>query len=151
MLNLSNCKSLERLWYSPVNEEARYTKLKSLDLTGCINISYLFLNANGELKELKLNDCSSLEELYCVNTLILREITDFFSNLKEFHYSQRYLYHYLHDDNGELTLTYEDRGYGWWYPGEPERGYHRDNRNKKKFCKFVKNKYFCGPKEKEVV
>lgn len=129
MLNLSNCKSLERLWYSPVNEEARYTKLKSLDLTGCINISYLFLNANGELKELKLNDCSSLEELYCVNTLILREIIDFFSNLKEFHYSQRYLYHYLHDDNGELTLTYEDRGYGWWYPGEPERGYHRDKRN----------------------
>ena len=44
-------------------------------------------------------------------------IPDWFSQITNFNYEKRYQY-------SKFTGTYTDKGYGWWYPGEPEKGYH---------------------------
>ena len=34
---------------------------------------------------------------------------------------------YVENENGEqerVMESYTDKGYGWWYPGEPDKGKH---------------------------
>ena len=46
------------------------------------------------------------------------EIPEHFDRLLEFEHDARYEYR---PDTG----TFTDRGYGWWYPGEPDKMAHR--------------------------
>lgn len=49
--------------------DVSFSKLKSLDVSGCEDLKFLFCNEN-RLKELNLTDCDSLEILMCENNLL---------------------------------------------------------------------------------
>lgn len=49
--------------------DVSFSKLKSLDVTGCEDLKFLFCSEN-KLKELCLTDCDSLETLMCENNLL---------------------------------------------------------------------------------
>lgn len=148
------CESVEELYYSGCEEFVRIRdgvldfynlkKLKILELSNlgdlktvqvdsCTSLTDMRLNGCTNLKNLRLLGCksfdsksldhlpilelSNLDTLYVKGTTISKEITPFFDKLGVFHYDQRYRY---------ITRdSVVDNGHGWWYPGEPERGYHK--------------------------
>jgi len=56
-----------------------------------------------------------------ISTPILKEIPHLFDHVHFLQYEKRFKY-YGWDEDGKPI--YEDRGFGWYYPGEPEKGYH---------------------------
>ena len=46
-------------------------------------------------------------------------ITELFLNIPFFSYDQRFYY----DNDGNWSYKYDD-GHGWYYSGEPYKGYH---------------------------
>lgn len=112
--------------------------LSSLDLTGCKTIRWLYCSYNNieslDFSDLDLDvferlDCSynrlqkadiaslRLMRLWCQGNRIGGEIPEHFDRLLEFEHDARYEYR-------PATGTYTDRGYGWWYPGEPDKMEH---------------------------
>ena len=70
------------------------------------------------------------------NSAVLHVIPDWFKisifkyDLDHYRYEQRYTYtyKYVQDQYGNdvrVVDSVEDKGYGWWYPGEPESGEHK--------------------------
>ena len=139
-LILNGCQSLKRV-------DFRETPLEVLGLAGCIGLTDIFLR-NVQLTSLDISGCSSLQTLDCaenmsLTTLILPDgglpnlnrmavqgtrITQEIPNwltLKSGNYEQRYTDYNVTYVLGEKQVTYTDKGYGWWYPGEPESGAHR--------------------------
>ena len=110
-LNASGLTNLQSI-------ECENNKLTALNITGCIALEELSC-ANNNLTSLDVSDCYRLEWLYCQDNKINSVIPDWFARLKHFSYDQRYYY------RNKVVLV--DQGYGWWYPGEPERGYHDQN------------------------
>ncbi len=130
-LNLDGYRNLSELHCSD-------NGLTSLSIAGCKNIRWLYCSYN-KLDELDISapnrdtferlDCSynrmqkiditSMKPLriWCQGNRIGGEIPEHFDRMLEFEYDVRYEYH---TENG----TYTDRGYGWWYPGEPEKMRH---------------------------
>ena len=92
-------------------------QLNSLNISDCTSLVRLSCYGN-QLTSLDVSGCTSLLNLYCQDNQISSEIPDWFSQLETFEYTQRYTY------SSEYTNGYKDNGYGWWYPGEPENGYH---------------------------
>ena len=109
-LDVSGCTSLENLL-------CYNNQLTSLDVSDCMSLGYLDCN-NNQLTSLNVSGCTSLQCLYCKYNQISSVIPDWFSQLTVFLHDQRYTY------SPEYTNGYQDNGYGWWYPGEPEKGYH---------------------------
>ena len=109
-LDISSCTLLESL-------NCSNNQLTSLDVSGFTSLEYLYCYEN-QLTSLDVSGCTSLVELRCQNNQISSVIPDWFSQLTVFLYDQRYTY------SPEYTNEYKDNGYGWWYPGEPEKGYH---------------------------
>jgi len=114
-------------------------QLTALDVTGCIRLSALYCSYNN-IRELDFTgldidifrtlDCSynrmqhadvvslkRLRHLWCQGNRIGGEIPPSFDDLQDFEYDVRYDYR---PESG----NYIDRGYGWWYPGEPEKMEH---------------------------
>ena len=118
-LNLSNCTNLS--WLCCENN-----KLESLNLSNCTNLSHLNCSDN-PVRSLVGLSFLYLEYLNCRNTRLTGLITDAYKQIKQFYYDPRYYYgERVVDSNGNITVKPHDNGYGWWYPGEPERGYHYD-------------------------
>ena len=109
-LDVSGCTSLLRLLCVE-------NQLVSLDVSGCTSLMQLTCSEN-QLVSLDVSGCTSLKYLVCQNNQISSVIPDWFSQLTLFKYDQRYTY------SSEYTNGYKDNGYGWWYPGEPEKGEH---------------------------
>lgn len=131
-LILNGCQSLKKI--------SSGTPLEVLDLTGCVGLTDIYLR-NVQFSSLDISDCVSLQTLDCAentsltalifpdsglpdlskmvvqNTRITKEIPDWLT-LTSGYYEQRYNY-------SSLTGEYTDKGYGWWYPGEPDSGAHR--------------------------
>lgn len=59
-------------------------------------------------------------EATCYSRTLLQEIPDFLDGYN-FQHNARYSYDY--DRENDVVIV-TDNGYGWWYPGEPESGYH---------------------------
>jgi len=112
-LDVSNCINLKRFL------ECSNNLLTSLNLNGCENLEVIRCT-NNLLKSLDVSSCKNLSQLYCQNNKINSEIPEWFSQLTYFKYDRRYTY-YLEAG----ILKFIDAGFGWWYPGEPEKGYHR--------------------------
>lgn len=103
------------LQLSELNVEGN--KLESIKVDGCSSLMRLYCGSNENLKELNIDGLqSSLKYLKCRGTAITKEIPLWFDKLYKFKHDARY------DYSGE---TWKDRGFGWWYPGEPESGKHR--------------------------
>ena len=62
--------------------------------------------------------------LICNSNKINQEIPDWFSQFNQFIYDKKYYYLGEEVVNGETIIRYHTNDYGWWYPGEPEKGYH---------------------------
>ena len=112
-LNATNCISLEEL-------DLRSLSLTFLDVSGCTSLKKLWCYSNPALISLNVSGCTALVHLSCSGTIITSVIPNWFSQLQYFSYDQRYEYW---EEDG--VTKYKDNGYGWWYPGEPARGYHR--------------------------
>ena len=138
-LNISGCTSLWRLW-------CHNNLLTSMSILGYISLSELFCNnnqltylsvsgctaltrldcSNNQLITLDVSGCNALSRLNCSNNKLMGVITSWFSQLYTFNYDIRYRY-WQEYVNGVWVTKYEDRGYGWWYSGEPEKGKHTPN------------------------
>ncbi len=114
-LDVSGCTSLERI-YCENNE------LTTLDVSGLPSLKKVSCSHN-KLQSIDISGCS-LESLYCSDNNISREISGDFANIPRFSYDQRYTDYWWEEIYNERILHYTDNGKGWWYPGEPDRGYH---------------------------
>ena len=111
-LNVSGCTSLKELI-------CRDNQLTSLNVSGCTSLERLDCSDN-RLTSLSVTSCTSLKQLDCSENKISSVISSWYSQLEIFWYDQRYTNYRW---EGEV-LKYDDKGYGWWYPGEPGKGYH---------------------------
>lgn len=119
-LDVSGCTALTRL-------ECNSNKLTSLNVSGCTALTELWCY-NNQLTSLDVSGCTSLTHLYCHNNKIRSIIPDWFSQLSTFKHNIRFRYwkeSVPDGDGGYVTIDrYEDRGIGWWYPGEPGKYEH---------------------------
>jgi Leucine-rich repeat (LRR) protein len=136
-LKISGCTSLENL-------ECQSTKLTSLNLSGhkaikiikCSFTEMTSLNVSNctalkeltcfacKLTSLDVSGCTSLAYLDCVNNKITSIIPTWFSQFNFIH-DVRYEYKKVWSDLLEdYVIQSTDKGYGWWYPGEPAKGEH---------------------------
>ncbi len=114
-LNVSGCTALEFL-------VCDYNQLTSLNVSGCTALTHLYCD-NNQLKSLNVSGCTALEYLYCSDNPITQMITEPFLSIPSFHYDRRY--NYYTDDEGRIYWEYcYSDGHGWYYPGEPQKGYH---------------------------
>lgn len=111
-LALNGCSSIKSLDCSSLS-------LQNLGILNCSSLETLRCE-NNNLTSLNTEGCSSLRNLSCQNNSITQQIPSLFKQLYTFVHDQKYLYYY--DDNGNLTYSVNEAG--WYYPGEPEKGYH---------------------------
>ncbi len=110
-LKFAGCKSLQWLYCS-------YNQLETLDFAGLDLSIFERLDCSyNRLREADIASLTGLRRLWCQGNRIGGEIPERFDRLLEFEYDARYEYR-------PQTGTYTDRGYGWWYPGEPEKMSH---------------------------
>ena len=110
-LDVSGCTALEDFY-------CNNNQLTSLDVSGCTALTYLDCKFN-QLVSLNVSGCTALTYLTCHHNKITSVIPEWFSQLKGFYHDSRYSYGYVGEE-----FTTIDYGYGWWYPGEPEKGAH---------------------------
>lgn len=111
-INLTGCRNLRWLYCS-------HNRIESLDFTDIDPHMFIRLDCSyNRLRHLDLTVCTRLFHLWCQGNRIGWEIPEWCDRLEDFEYDVRYEYR---PDTG----TFTDRGYGWWYPGEPEKMAHR--------------------------
>lgn len=110
-LKFAGCKSLHWLYCS-------YNQLETLEFTGLDLSIFEHLDCSyNRLREADIASLPALLRLWCQGNRIGGEIPEHFDRLIEFEHDARYEYR-------TQTGTYTDRGYGWWYPGEPNKMSH---------------------------
>ena len=111
-LDATGCSSLKMLFCD-------CCKLALLSISGCSSLQHLWCTYN-QLTSLDLSGCDALSNLLCYNNPITQEIT---VRPQSFLYDRRYAYSITYE--GEVIWQYaKDDHTGWYYPGEPEKGYH---------------------------
>ncbi|MBR3774250.1 MAG: leucine-rich repeat domain-containing protein [Alistipes sp.] len=110
-LNVSGCAALADL-------DCSGNQLTSLNVSGCAAMEVLYCFHN-QLTSLNVSGCTALADLYCSDNPITQMITELFLNIPVFSYDQRFYY----DNDGNWSYKYDD-GHGWYYSGEPYKGYH---------------------------
>ena len=135
-LDVSNCTALERfdcsnnkltsldvstctdLWLLV----CYYNELTSLDVSNCTALKILECEDN-QLTSLDVSRCTELYYLRCRNNKISQVIPKALGmlSMSNFWYDRRYT-NYYRDKDG--LLHYTDNIIGWWFPGEPQKGYH---------------------------
>lgn len=111
-----------------VDLDCSNNQLTSLNVSGCTALEALDCTKN-QLTSLNVSGCTALEAIYCSNNKITSVIPDWFSQLINFDYDIRYTNYWwqnIYWDGHVIdrVLHYDDNGTGWWYPGEPSKGYH---------------------------
>ncbi len=120
-LLLDGCTSLQSI-------DCHGNELTTLDVSGLPSLKKVSCSHN-KLQSIDISGCS-LKSLYCSDNNISREISGDFAKIPTFVHDQRYTDYWweeIYNDEGDLIkriLHYTDNGKGWWYPGEPDRGYH---------------------------
>ncbi len=109
-LSFNNCRHLRWLYCS-------YNRLERLSFVGLdLEIFERLDCANNRLKEADLTSLR-LTRLWCQGNRLGGEIPEHFDRMVEFEHDARY-------DYRTSTGTFTDKGYGWWYPGEPDKMSH---------------------------
>lgn len=106
-LKFEGCKSLRWLYCSYNRLESLEFKELDFEIFERLDCSY------NNLRSAEIASLPGLLRLWCQGNRIGGEIPSHFDRLLEFEYDHRYEY-------DEAAGTYTDRGYGWWYPGEPD-------------------------------
>ncbi len=105
-INLAGCDGLGWLYCA-------YNRLDELDLSGLDPRIMARIDITGNrLLSVDLKPFRHLFHLWCKGTRTGGEIPVEFDGFEDFEHDARY--EYLEGSGG-----YVDRGYGWWYPGEP--------------------------------
>lgn len=115
-LNVSGCTSLTML-------DCQSNYLTSLDVSGCQSLTILDCQSN-QLTSLDVSGCTKLHSLKCNNNHITQQIT-IEDRIATFNYD--ILYEYWEEWNEatqQYIIKYSRNPYGWYYQGEPSRGYH---------------------------
>ena len=118
--------------------------MNEVEVSGCPGLIEFNISKN-KIKQLSVTNCPELEDLYasgceglssfnasnlpsCNGGIHIKDnksLTGIMLPIFDEHwtdYDKRYFYY---TEDGGATIKHDDRGYGWWYEGEPSRGYHR--------------------------
>lgn len=115
-LTVSNCYALETI-------DANYGSKQNISVSNCPSLLDLeCYSAN--VTSLSVNNCPAMEDISCSSNTglggVMLPIFDQIYNMgNKPIYDQRYTYY----SDGTVKT---DLGYGFYYEGEPERGYHRE-------------------------
>ena len=98
-------------------------QLHSLNLTGCSALINLDCYGNN-LESLDVSTCTSLKYMNCSSNHITQMVTTE-DRLVDFNHDKLYNYQKEWDAASQSYVTkWTKNDYGWYYPGEPEKGYH---------------------------
>ncbi len=115
-INANGCTALKGLY-------CNNNKLESLSVIGCSSLEYLSCCHNC-LTSLDVLHCSDKVAVDCRDNHIIQKI-DREDQLGGFSYDKRYTYTSGWDPNqNKIVYYYIENTYGWYYDGEPEKGYH---------------------------
>ena len=105
-----------------------HSKLVSLDLTGCNLLKEVNCSFTPSLETIILSESSNgqLQKLNLYGTRTSGQIDSWMKFIK-FYHEKRYKYSEQLDEDGNWVNVFEDKGYGWWYPGEPDSHTHQPN------------------------
>lgn len=110
-INITGCDGLGWLYCA-------YNQIEDIDFTGIDPHMVARIDVTGNrLLAVDLTPFVHGFHIWCKDTRTGGEIPLFFDRLEDFEHEARY--EYLPGSG-----SYIDRGYGWWYPGEPEKGSH---------------------------
>ena len=120
-LEVKNCGILEQIQVSR-------SKLVSLDLTGCNLLKEVNCSYTPSLETIVLSESSNqqLQKLNLYGTRTSGQIDSWMKSI-QFYHEVRYKYSEKLDEDGNWVNVFEDKGYGWWYPGEPDSHTHQPN------------------------
>lgn len=110
-INITGCKGLGWLYCA-------YNQIEHIDFSGLdLDIVARIDVTGNRLLDTDLTPFVHLFHLWCKGTRTGGEIPELFDGFEDFEHDARY--EYL-----PASGTYIDHGYGWWYPGEPEKMSH---------------------------
>ena len=105
------------------------TDVEALSVCDCQSLESLYINSNNlsslelnNLPSLSLIDCSGSRNLTGVMPHVIDEVLE---RGGEANYDKRYHYYEWNAIEHKYN-KWTDNGYGFYYEGEPERGYHRE-------------------------
>lgn len=103
-------------------------QLTELDISTLNNLKEIRCNDN-MLKEFRWGDEKiHLEVFYCQNNHINAEFPEWFSLTGYLLYDIKYTNYKLipgeYNEDGTPKYSFQTNKYGWWYQGEPKKGYH---------------------------
>lgn len=123
-LTLLNCNSLLEFKVNNLGA-ATQSLVRSLNVANCYNLDWL--DASGlKLRELTLSNLPALTHLFVKENLMTGLMLPVFDEVRGrenawVNYDERY---YYEESSSSVDPIVTDRGVGYWYDGEPDRGYH---------------------------
>lgn len=125
-LDISGCLELKKAYIK--GNQSTVIPLQKLNASNCSSLQYLNCQ-NSLLSDLSVSGCNNLLEFDVKNTMMKENVDEFLekNNILPTSYDCRYGYEYviLEDFKPQWYVSRAiDRGIGWWFTGEPGRGYH---------------------------
>lgn len=126
-LDISGCLELKK---ASIKGDYRNTiPLQKLNASDCPKLEYLDCQKS-LLSELSVSRCLALTYLDVRETMMKEVYEDFYekNQISPTFYDRRYEYEYvLKEENYQWFVARAiDKGIGWWFKGEPGRGYHTE-------------------------
>ena len=137
--------------------DLRGSKGNSLEVSNCANLSTLSCPNTG-ISSFKVENLPGIVHLNVEdNEKLLSLVPEVFDEIADRGGSVEYDIRYSYTDTGTGVIEYEDNGYGFWYEGEPQCGYHgkeppeqpgydtnpNDTKAQAGFRKILKDLYDC--------
>lgn len=119
-ITLHNLDSLQAVY-------CNNNQLTELDISTLNNLKVIRCNDNMLTKFIWGDEKIHLEEFYCKNNHINAEFPEWFSLTYNSIYDIKYTNYQRipgYNDDGSPKYSYKTNEYGWWYHGEPKKGYH---------------------------
>ena len=118
-ITIARCQALEKVRIDHYWEEGY--NVESLSVTDCASLKVLYCPHIG-MSSFEASKLPAIEELDCSsNTKLTGLMLPVFDQMYDAGYTPSYDIRYVY----EWEELKKDNGYGYYYAGEPERGYHR--------------------------
>lgn len=117
-INVLECSNLQEL-------ACNKNQLTSINVSGLSRLTHLYCSDN-KLTSIDISSNPAIEHLGCSGNNITAEITKRLYDMS-FVYDRRYEYsdEIYWEDHEWCFVSWTDKGYGWYYPGEPSKRGHR--------------------------
>lgn len=117
-ISVSDCPVLSELEVKRFDDSYQ---LSSLSVAYCHSLRHLTCYGLN-MSSFELTGVPALQTLDCRGNQMTGEMLPVFDQMFDAGYEPLYEVRYRYDDEGEVI---EDKGYGYYYSDEPQRGYHR--------------------------